>query len=185
MKEPIIAWTNSDLIVLGDPTHPEVPGIVEFNDGTAGNPVLADTDSAEIALAITNNFTNGTAAAEPCFDMKKCTFTTKDNDGGMEEQAVQEKWVRVKSISNSEADYTAVGAHLDGATYVEDSHPIGCGDSGVGTDVISGAANDGTEAGTGKTNIARISIMAHPSSDATPVTHNLKLRVVYTYGTGV
>lgn len=182
MNNPIISWTNSDLVVLG--STPEVPATVQFNNGAYGSSVLADTDSAEIQLAITNNFVNGTAATDACFDMKKCSVTTKDTTGGMNEQVVQEKWIRLKSDSLGESDFTEIGAHLDGGTWVEDSHNIGCGDATVGANNISGAANDGTEAGTGKTNIARFTLKAHPSTTATPTTHNFKLRVVYTYGIG-
>jgi len=187
MITPIIKWTNTGLIVLGDVAHPEVPAIVQFNDGTYGNPVLADTDSTEVQLAITNNFTNGTAAADPCFDMVNCSLTTKDASGGYVEQVVNQKWIKAKADSLAEEVFTDIGAHLDvdGITYIEDAHSIGCGDVGVGINNISGAANDGTEAGTGKTNIARFTLKAHPSATADPVKHSFKLRVTYSYGTGI
>ena len=186
MLNPIIAWTNTDLIKLGDPAHPEVPSTVILSDGT-GNAVLADTDSAIVSLAITNNFTNGTAitdAALACFDMKNCTLTVKDTNGGMDEQLVQQKWLRVKATSLGESAFTQIGAHLDGSTWVEDAKSIGCGDATVGVNNISGAINDGTSTGTGKNNIARFDLQAHPDATANPVTHNFKLRVTYTYGTG-
>lgn len=182
-SNPIVSWLNSSLIQFGDTNHPEVPKVMQFNDGTYGNPLLADTDSAPITFYIANNFTNGVAASTACFDMKNCTLTTKAEDGSMNEQLVQEKWVRVKSVSKGETDYTQVGAHLDGASYVEDSHPIGCGDSTIGVNNISGAANDGTITGTGKNNVAQISAMLHSSVSPSVGKHSGKFRVTYTYGT--
>lgn len=184
MNNPIIAWCNQDLIKLGDVAHPEVPAIFQFNDGTYNNAVLTDTDSSEVQLAITNNFNNGVASADDCFDMKNCSLTVKDTDGGMTDEIVQQKWVRVKADSLSESTFSQIGAHLDGSTWVEDAHPIGCGDATVGVNNISGAANDGDPAGTGKNNIARFTVKAHPDPMATPVKHNFKFMVVYTYGTG-
>lgn len=179
MNAPIVGWTNTDLVNLG--TN-DVPSTVEFNDGTVGGSVLTDSDSAEVAMAITNNFTKGTAATEAVYDMKGVSITTKDKNGGMDEECVQKKWIRVKSTSNGETDYSQIGAHLDGSNYVEDSHPIGCGDATVGVNNISGAANDGTEAGTGKTNIARFNLMCHPDEAASATDHDFRLRVVFTYG---
>ena len=186
MNNPIVAWCNSSLIKFGDASHPEVPSVIQFNDGTYGNSVLTDSDSAEVSIAITNNFNNGTATADASYDMKNCSLTIKDTDGGMTDEIVQQKWVRVfcQSKAETSANYTQIGAHLDASTWVEDSYPIGCGDATVGANNISGAANDGTEAGTGKTNIARVTMKAHPDSAATPVKHSFKFRVVYTYGTG-
>lgn len=185
MLNPIIRWTNKDLIVLGDSAHPEVPNKIQFNDGTFNNPILADTDSAEVEFCVTNNFEKGKVVTDACFDMKNCSITVKKPDGSMEEQLVQEKWVRVKCVSKGDADFTAIGAHLDGASYVEDSYAIGCGDSAVGVNNISGAANDGDETKGGKNNVARMIAKCHPSLLATAGKHPFKFRLVYTYGTGV
>lgn len=185
MLNPIIRWTNKDLIVLGDPAHPEVPAKIQFNDGTYNNPILADTDSVEVEFCVTNNFTKSAPQAEACFDMKNCSITVKKPDGSMDEQLVQEKWVKVKCVSKGDVDYTTIGAHLEGAEYTEDVYAIGCGDAVVGVNNISGAANSGNEAGDGKNNIARIKAVCHPSLLATAGKHPFKFRVVYTYGTGI
>lgn len=186
MNNPIISWLNKDLIAFGDPSHPEVPNKIQFNDGTYNNPVLADTDSEEVVFYIANNFTKNAPVATDCFDIKNCSITVKKSeDGSMDEQLVQEKWIRVKVDSLTETEFSPIGANMSGATWVELSKAIGCGDPVVGANNISGLANDGNIAGTGKNNLAKVAAKCHPSLMATPGKHPFKFRIVYTYGTGI
>lgn len=186
MNAPIIAWTNKDLIILGDAAHPEVPNVIQFNDGVFNNPILAGTPSVETTFYITNNFKKGVAATEDCFDMKNCSLTVKNQeDGSMNGQLIQEKWVNLKCDSKGESVFTPVGAHLNGATWEEDALAIGCGDATIGVNNISGLINDGDETGTGKNNVVKLTAKCLPSLNASAGKHAFNFRLVYTYGTGV
>jgi hypothetical protein len=171
MNNPIVSWLAYDLSVLPK---------MQFNNGVVDGSVLADTDSDEVEFYIANNFTNAIAAGTAVFDMKNVVITTKSNDvvggnvGTMDEQLVQEQWVKVKLFSDPPANYQGIGASTSDGGVTWDEVSFSLAD-------ISGAANNGDPVASAA-NLAHLSAYAHPSLNATAGKHNYLLRVVYSYG---
>lgn len=172
---PIVSWVNKD--DLGD-----LQDATLFDAGV----VDAGSISGEHQFYLFNNKGNSTEAV---YDMQQVRITSKDTDGGMQgvsysSEVVEGKWLEVKSISNGDTDFTAVGADYDpiASDYTEVSHYVGANGATISpTDYkIGGGVNDGTLASTD--NFVDLILRVNIPSSALAGRYDYRTRVRYSFG---
>lgn len=166
--EPIISWWEY--------TNPEETAIGQLTMWQPGGGTVEADNSANSDLTIKKFIIwNNKGGAEGAQTARNCRITTRDTSGGFGIPMVKEKWVKGRFPSGN-VSWFSIGAHLEGADWVEDSMPI----QAVGvveTGTIEGAINDGTM---GETNAKNYSIfdlkMVIPATaSAGPVQGKLRL----------
>ena len=171
MAKPIISFLDKDLAPLS---------LLKFtSEEGAYSAITADTESIHETIYIANNFTKGSAASEDVFDATACTLKIVADDGTLNSPVVSEKWIHAKCVSNSDADFIQLGGTTDSETKLT----VSAGDA-TRVATISGAANDGDEAGTGNYNVAKVEMYARPDLNTTADggKQSYKFVFVYSYG---
>src|SRR5574344_1913170 len=100
IQKPSIVWEKADLTPY--------TGKVQFNVDADGvmQPIVADTESSVLSLAIANNFVKGTATADTAMDATGCYIKITDATGTLNAPIVKEKWVQAKCTTNGDENYT-------------------------------------------------------------------------------
>lgn len=177
MSRPILSWLDSNLAALSK---------LVFNPGTDGTaqPIVADTESPVATIAIANNFTLGSAAADAVDDATDCYLKVvgPTDETALTAPVVTEKWISAKCTSAGQDVATRIG--YDTISSKEITIDISAGDVSR-PKTISGAANAGTkEDGEAKYNIAYVDLTCTPDSTTTATggIQKMKFVLVYSYG---
>lgn len=153
MAAPIITILNNSEVT-----------VASWDAGT----VQADKDSSVLTLRIWNNKGNNTT---PVSDLKDCSITTLDTDGGTSSDVVAQKWVRINvpEVDGNSTTWTAIGG--GDVKYIRAD-----GISSTAGYVIQGTTNDGTLTNS-KPNYCTVSLKVHVPLNATPGTKVWKTRL--------
>lgn len=145
--------------------------VISDQDQTVANwdagTVQANNDSAVLTILIWNNRGGSTALS----DLKDCTITSLDTDGGSASDVVSGKWVNVnvKSIDGNTTTWTAVGGPTTKSLRAD-------GVEAADGYIIKGTANDGNK-NNSKVNYCTVRLKVHVPLNATPGTKNWKMRI--------
>lgn len=145
--------------------------IVNDSDQTVANwdagTVQANNDSAVLTILIWNNRGGGSALS----DLKECTITSLDIDGGASSDTVAGKWVQVNvpSIDGNQTTWTQIG----GATT---KNLRADGVQAADGFIIKGTTNDGSKANA-KPNYCTARLKIHVPLNANPGTKSFKMRI--------
>lgn len=172
MSKPVIKWLNKDLADLSLLRFTSKEGAYE--------PVIAEQASVIETINIANNFTKATAAATAVDDAVNCYLKVTDRSGTANSPVVSETWTRAKCVTDvAQTAYTEIGVKNAAEVHVA----ITSGDV-ARPNTISGGANDGTVAGTGKYNVAKVEMFVQPplATTAQGGVQQFRYVLVYSYG---
>lgn len=129
--------------------------------------VQANNDSAILTLLIWNNRGGQTALS----DLKECTITSLDIDGGSSSDVVSGKWVNVNvpSIDGNQTTWTQVGGATTKSLRAD-------GVQAQDGFIIKGTTNDGNK-NNSKPNYCTARLKVHVPLNATAGTKTYKLRI--------
>ena len=145
--------------------------IVNEQDQTIANwdagTIQANNDSTVLTMRVWNNRGGGTAVS----DLKECTVTSLDTDGGASSDVVSGRWIQVNvnSVDGNTTTWTQVGGTTTKSIRA-DGVPVSDGY------IIKGTTNDGST-NNSKTNYCTIRVKIHVPLNATPGTKTCKLRI--------
>lgn len=172
MSKPVISWLAKDLANLS---------LLKFTSKLgAYEPVIAEQASVIETVNIANNFVKDTATILAVDDAVNCYLKVTDRAGTANSPVVSETWTRAKCLTDAaQTTYTEIGVKDANEVHVA----ITAGDA-VRPNTISGAVNDGTVAGTGIHNVAKVEMFVQPplATTAQGGVQQFRYVLVYSYG---
>jgi hypothetical protein len=158
MPQPIIGIYNAD-------------STATVNSWPIGE-VNANSESPTLEVVIWNNKGGSTAVS----DMKDCSVTCLDGDGGNTSEMTVGKWMNVLVNSTADTDSTS-GKKIYSPIGGDDNRPLRAeGLTSSDGNVIKGTVNDGTMKNA-TTNHCKAKFMVKPPFNATEGEHDFRIRI--------
>lgn len=174
---PIVSWMEKD-------DSDVFTDAVIFDAGVVDAGSISDPATT---FFLWNNHGNTT---DEVYEMLQCRITSKNTDGSIDgvpysSEVVTGKWLEVLSVSNSDADFTPVGADFDPVAndYIEVAHFVGANGATISPSdyKIGGGTNDGTISNTD--NFVELQLRVNIESTAAAGRYDYLTRIRYSFGT--